>query len=696
MPHTAAKTARMLRRAGPGRQDPTPQLVGNRVTRHRDPAFADHTLRPSPALLTQPSPGQLSAQDQGSGPSGPPTPAFLHTRNWFALRLPLPRGTDLYATGEVAGPLRRNGRTISLWTTDAFGYTDKTEALYQAHPWVLGLRPDGTAFGLLADSPRRGIISAGHDLLMAFEGEPFAAYCIERDHPAEVVRALADLTGKPALPPRWALGYHQCRWSYEPEARVRDIAAEFRRRRIPCDVLWLDIDYMRGFRVFTFDPGKFPDPAKLNDDLHADGFKTVWMIDPGIKADPDDDIYRRAHEDGHCVADASGGEFRGKVWPGPCAFPDFTRQRTRDWWAGLYRDYLAHGIDGVWNDMNEPSVFDGPGKTMPVSNRHDADTDLGGPDTHARYHNLYGMQMVRATRVGIQAARPDRRPFVLTRSNFLGGQRYAWTWTGDNTSDWRHLRWSVSMALNLGLSGQPFAGPDIGGFAGDADGHLFARWMGIGALLPFARAHSIKGSRDHEPWSFGPRCERLCRLALERRYRLLPYLYTLAREATRTGMPIVRPLFFADPRHPGLRDADDSFLLGGDVLVRARTGFTGVCRAPMPPGKWAPFELVRETDRELPELFIRAGAIVPLGRTMRHVDEMPQDPLTLAVHPDADGYATGDLYEDAGDGFGFERGEYRVTRFVHRAGVSGAPVEQRAIEGGWPTPARAVRSIVLP
>lgn len=685
----AARLARRFRRAGPWRPDPNARLVGPRIFRFRDPAFAEQgPLRPSPALLVQPP-------DMGPGDGARAIPAFFDAEGWHGLRLGLERGTDLYATGEVAGPLRRNGRTIAVWTTDAFEYDDRTEALYQAHPWVLGVRADGSAFGLLADSPCRGVISAGRDLVLAFEGEPFAAYVIERDHPADVVRALSDLTGRPPLPPMWALGYHQCRWSYEPQSRVLEIAEGFRARRIPCDVLWLDIDYMRGFRVFTFDGDKFPSPSRLNADLHERGFRAVWMIDPGIKVDTGYEVYTQGHGAGHFVKDLDGNEFHGSVWPGPCAFPDFTRERTRRWWAGLYADYLAHGIDGVWNDMNEPAVFGLPGKTMPGTNTHEADADLGGPDSHARYHNLYGMQMVRATREGVQAARPEKRPFVLTRSNFLGGHRYAATWTGDNTSDWRHLHWSITMALNLGLSGQPFVGPDIGGFAGDATGYLFARWMGLGALLPFARGHSIKGSKDHEPWSFGAACERICRLALERRSRLLPYFYTLFREASVTGMPVARPLFFADPGDARLRDADDAFLLGDSVLVRAQVRPSGLCRAPMPRGSWARFEPLAETEHELPELRLRAGAIVPLGPVVQHVEERALDPLTLVIHPDEHGVARGELYEDAGDGPGSQQGEFRLTRFEASVHAGRVEIQSRVVEGAWAPREGELKTVVV-
>ncbi|MBK7404872.1 MAG: DUF5110 domain-containing protein [Phycisphaerales bacterium] len=688
MTTSAARFAQTLRRTGAGRTDLEPRLVGDGVRRFRDPAYRTHRLRPSPALVHQ-------LEEIGSGAGAGAAPEFFESGGWYGLRLALARGTDVYGTGEVAGPLRRNGRTVSVWTTDAFGYDDTTEALYQAHPWVLGVRADGTAFGLLADSPRRGVISAGADLLMAFEGEPFAAYVIERDHPADVVRALTDLTGRAPLPPAWALGYHQCRWSYEPQSHVLEIASGFRSRRLPCDVLWLDIDYMDGFRVFTFDGEKFPDPAALNRELHSRGFKAVWMVDPGIKVDAGYDVYKSGHEGEHFVKDLDGNEFHGSVWPGPCAFPDFTRERTREWWAGLYAGYLSHGIDGVWNDMNEPAVFGLPGKTMPETNRHEADAGLGGPDSHARYHNLYGMQMVRATREGVRAARPGHRPFVLTRSNFLGGHRYAATWTGDNTSDWGHLHWSITMALNLGLSGQPFVGPDIGGFAGDATGHLFARWMGIGTLLPFARGHSIKGSKDHEPWSFGALSERICRLALERRYRLLPYFYTLFREASVSGLPVARPLFFADPADASLRGADDAFMLGDDVMVRAQVRPSGLCRAPMPRGRWARFEPAGEVEHELPELRLRAGAIVPLGPVMQHVGERALDPLTLVIHPDEHGRASGLLYEDAGDGFGYERGEFRLTRYeatVHHGRIA---LDSSVVEGGWGPREGAVRTVVL-
>ncbi|MBP7372096.1 MAG: DUF5110 domain-containing protein [Opitutaceae bacterium] len=665
-------------------------------------------------------------------------PEFATADGRQVVTLQVPAGTSLYGTGEVSGPLLRNGRTVTLWNSDVYGYDAKTPALYQSHPWVLGVRADGTAFGLIFDSTYRQTITlpplGGGEIRVQADGPEFPVVAIERETPAAVVQALAELTGRMPLPPKWALGFQQSRWGYSPDDRAREIAREFRVRRIPCDVVWLDIDYMEDFRIFTFDSRRFPDPKRLNDDLHALNFHTVWMIDPGLKSDerlpeapptpvattpdtPEQAAARAAvrgrfaamREEGQrrhfYVQRADGTDYEGEVWPGQCYFPDFTRADVRAWWGGLYADYLAQGIDGVWNDMNEPAVFNVPTKTMPEDNLHRADAELGGSGPHARYHNIYGMQMIRATRAGIAAARPDRRPFVLSRANFLGGQRYGATWTGDNTANWEQLGWSIPMALNLGLSGQPFTGPDIGGFAEDGPvgaspaerGTHFARWMGVGALLPFSRAHTNKGNGDKEPWAFGPEVERTCRTAIERRYRLMPYLYTLFREASVTGMPVVRPVFFADPRDPALRAEDRAFLLGGDLLVACQVAPTRAPLAVIPAG-WAKCRLPGEVgeDPDLPELYLRPGAAVPVGPVMQYVDERPLDKVTLLVCLDAQGEARGTLYEDAGDGYGYERGMYRLTTFQvsQRAGrVSLAT----SYEGNWPEPdGRTVELVVVP
>ena len=655
------------------------ELLLDNVARFRDPSEHE-ARRPFPAYEHEP-------KAMGPVPDEWETIPFFSrirsgTRSIAVVEIPITSGTSLYGTGEQAGPLLRNGTKKVTWNHDAFSYDEQYAHLYQSHPWVLAVRPDGTAFGVLVESTRRVTIDLRRSIRFEVDGASPAAVIIEGESPKEVLVALARLTGTMALPPRWALGYHQCRYSYYPEARVRAIGNGFRDRTIPCDVIWLDIDYMDGFRCFTWDAKHFPNPKGMIDDLHSRGFRVITMIDPGIKVDPNYKVYADGLKGDHYVKAGVGPaassrathattdtpqNIIGKVWPGDCAFPDFTSARTREWWAGLYADFMKSGIDGVWNDMNEPAIFDGFSKSMAGDALHNADADLGGPGTHEDYHNIYGMQMVRASLEGIQRTNPDKRPFVLTRANFLGGHRYAATWTGDNRSDWKHLSWSVPMVLNLGLSGQGFSGPDIGGFTGNANGPLLARWMGIGALLPFSRAHAETGGIDHEPWSFDANCEATCRRAIERRMRLLPYLYTLFRESSVNGLPPMRPLFFADPADPRLRAVDTMFMLGDDLLVRCDTApghDRGTRNSIMPKGDWLPFEPLMTSDPELPDLFLRAGAILPMGPIMQWSDEHAVDPLTLVVALGADGKASGTLYEDAGEGYAYKQGDYRLATYT--------------------------------
>ncbi|KAK6158548.1 hypothetical protein DH2020_005862 [Rehmannia glutinosa] len=337
---------------------------------------------------------------------------------------------------------------IFTWNTDAWGYGAGTTSLYQSHPWILAVLPNGEALGVLADTTRR---------------------CEER----------------------------------------------------------------------------FPDPKSLVEDLHQTGFKAIWMLDPGIKNEEGYSVYDSGSESDIWTQNADGKPYVGEVWPGPCVFPDYTQSRARSWWANLVKDFISNGVDGIWNDMNEPAVFKTVTKTMPESNIHRGDADLGGRQNHSHYHNVYGMLMAKSTYQGMKLANEQKRPFVLTRAGFVGSQRYAATWTGDNLSTWEHLHMSIPMVLQLGLSGQPLSGPDIGGYAGNATPKLFGRWMGVGAMFPFCRGHSETDTIDHEPWSFGEECEEVCRLALQRRYRILPLIYTLFYLAHIRGIPVATPTFFA-------------------------------------------------------------------------------------------------------------------------------------------------------
>lgn len=531
-------------------------------------------------------------------------PKFYLDNGKAGASLEVPEGTSLYGGGEVTGPLLRNGTTIKLWNTDSGAYSvDNGTRLYQSHPWMMGVRTDGTAFGILFDTTWKAVLSSTDEKIdLKSEGIPFRVFVIDRESPQAVVRGLAELTGTMPMIPRWALGYHQCRFSYQPDSRVIEIA--------------------------------------------------------------------------------DGKEFHGDAWPGAAAFPDFTCPKAQQWWAGLYKDFIATGIDGVWNDVNEPQINDTPNKTMPEDNIHRGGNGL--PEgTHLQYHNVYGMLMVRSSREGILAARPETRPFILTRSNFLGGHRYAATWTGDNGSTWEHLKLSIPMSLTLGLSGQPVSGADIGGFLFNADADLFGHWIGFGAFYPFSRGHACAGTNDKEPWAFGKEVENASRIALERRYILLPYFYTLMREAATDGMPIMRPAFFADPKDLSLRAEQEIFLIGDDILV-----IPAFAEKPnLPGGIWREISLVDgdQQDKYQATLKIRGGAIVPTGKIIQNTTEESLAPLTLLVSLDENGKAEGSLYWDNGDGWEYRNGEYSLQKYSARTEGNSVTVRLTGTEGSMET-----------
>lgn len=581
-------------------------------------------------------------------------PDFVRIDGKNSAYLPIPANTDLYGTGEVIGPLRRNGQSITLWNTDNYAYSKfDGKQLYQSHPWVMGVRPDGSAFGIIADHSYKQDIILEDSIKFISEGPAFRVIVIEKANPAEILKSLADLTGKMELPPLWALGHQQSRYTYYPDTTVKNIADEFRAREIPCDVIWMDIDYMDGYRIFTFDEKGFPDPEELNAYLHAKDFKAVYMIDPGAKVDTAYWVYQEGSAGDHWVLNENGEEYHGEVWPGQCAFPDYTRPETHKWWSSLYNVFIPLGIDGVWNDMNEPAVFDGPAISMPTSNIHRGGGELPAGE-HLRYHNVYGLLMVRSTREAIERLKPDKRPFVLSRANFLGGHRYAATWTGDNKSTMEHLKLSVPMSLTLGLSGQPFNGPDIGGFVGDANAELFGHWIAIGAYYPFSRNHAAKGTRDQEPWSFGEEIEEVSRTAISRRYRLLPHFYTLFEESSRTGLPVMRPTFFADFTDLSLREEEQSFLLGDELMIVPRWAN----EVQMPGGNWDTLRFEERPDEFQATMLLRDGGIVPVGKVIQSTTFYRGDSLTFYVNPDPQWLAEGEFYYDAGDGYGYEKGEF--------------------------------------
>jgi len=680
---------------------PVGEQIAPGVVRIHADAGAQSLAVPSLALVDEP----FTPPATGAFPV---SPVFSTLAGNPAVTIDLPEGVDLYGTGMASGGLRRNGRVTAAWTYDAFGYGDYSEELYNAHPWVLAVLPDGSSLGLLADTTHRVTIDLsgddGTDVLFVGEGPTTPLIVIEGDSPQQVLERLGNVTGTIPMPPLWALGYHQSRYSYVPQSAVLDVAQEFRSRQIPLDSVWIDIDYKEGFRAFTFDPFTFPDPAGLDQDLEAIGVRLTAILDAHTHRLPGFGPYDDGTSRDIWIKNADGvTDYVGDVWPGPCVFPDFTMVDARDWWAENVEQFLLDsGIDGVWNDMNEPAVFRYPERTMPLDTIHRAESRLGGPATHARFHNVWGMLNARATVAGFESAYPGRRPFVLTRANYIGGQRYAAGWTGDNGDDWYHIDTSIPMTLNLGLSGMPFTGPDIGGFIGNSSPDRFARWMGFGSMLPFARGHT--GGGPKEPWSFGASVEQTSRLAIQRRYRLLPHIYTAFREAHLNGQPVARPLFFLDPANPDLREHDESFLLGDGLIVASAphpsdTPFVPDTGRPLYRFGFdrtnAPGSGTDATDPDLPHLYAVGGHIIATQPITQSTADPQNTEITLVVALDETGEATGTMYEDAGEGYGFLSGDYLLT--TYRAVRSGdtVTVTIESEEGGRPRPSRPLHVRVL-
>ena len=618
----------------------------------------------------------LVADDPGSGMAWqtavpPATDGPVSPRGVRASQRLDPR-TAIYGLGEKTGRLNKRGRAWTLWNSDVPAYAADADPLYKSIPFFIQAL-DGRFCGVFFDNAYRSVFDFGQTgrnvLSFGAEGGELDYYVINGPDPKSVVRRYTELTGRIPLPPKWAIGYHQCRYSYYPEARVRYIASTFRKKHIPCDVLYFDIDYMDGFRCFTWNRRWFPDPAKLMDDLHADGFHTVAIIDPGIKNEPGYFVYDEGTSRQAWLTTPSGQPYVGRVWPGASVFPDFTDPAVRDWWSDLFVKFVDRcHIDGIWNDMNEPADFAGPQHTVPLDVRFD---NQGQPASHYACHNVYGMQMHRATFDGLRRARPDRRAFTLTRATFAGGQRYGAAWTGDNVSSWQHLRMSIPMVLNLGVSGMPFVGPDIGGFVGGATPRLYARWIQMASLFPYCRTHTAWPNPDQEPWSFGPQVESVARASLERRYRLLPYLYTLFEEASRTGVPIVRPVWMEFPNW-WAHHVDRSFMLGSDIFVSPVTQpFRKHDFIWLPPGAWYDMNtgLVHASGQPVPvpadleylPIFARAGAIIPTQSVVQHTGEQPVEPMILDVWT-GEGTATGERYEDDGISLKYQSGGFARTR----------------------------------
>ena len=621
-----------------------------------------------------------------------PTRAVTATGNGFTLRKVLPRTEHFFGLGDKTGPLDRRGQAFTLWNTDAYHFQESTDPIYKSIPFFIAAGGPGGSYGILLDNTWRSWFDFGKQdpqtLTFGAAAGPIDYYLIYGPSVHHIVERYTDLTGKPPLTPVWALGFQQSRYSYMSAAEVHRIADRLRAERIPADVIWLDIDYQDRNRPFTTNPTTFPDLPGLARRLRQQGLRLVAITDLHIAAAPDQGYvpYDSGVAGDHFLKRPDGSLYIGRVWPGPAVFPDFTRRDTRAWWGTLYRHFVAAGIAGFWNDMNEPSVFDTPTQTLPLDTQHRIAEPgfIPREATHSEIHNVYGMLNSRATYAGLSLLQPNERPFVMTRASYAGGQRYAATWTGDNSSTWNHLKLSIPMLLNLGMSGFAYSGADVGGFIGAPSPELMTRWMEIAAFMPIFRAHSEKGTPAKEPWMDGPRHTRIRRQFIEQRYRLMPYLYALADENARTGAPLMRPLFY---EFPDVLDSPceqpTAFLLGDQMLVAPPPDLESpqaykIC---LPAGRWYDYwtgaqltvrsaaEAVSPTVGALlsqaitvtPALdrlpvFVRAGAILPTQPLVQSTSQTPQGPLSLDVYPGDDCHGT--IYADDGHSMAYTQQGY--------------------------------------
>jgi alpha-glucosidase len=696
---------------------------------------ADHYGFRTPALAVEVDPMtlELTVRDSAGNNLQQDARPIAWAGDGFRIYKAMPLDEHYFGLGDKTGPLDRRNEAFTLWNTDAYRFQESTDPLYKSIPYFMAFRA-GRALGVLFDNTWRTSFDFGKESPVAYSfgavGGPIDYYLFYGPAPKQVIETYAWLTGTPPLPPLWSLGFQQSRYSYMTQARVLEVAARLRSDRIPADAIYLDIDYQEHNRPFSVNRSTFPDLAQMIRQLSAENLHTVMITDPHIADLPGHSYppYDTGAAGDHFVRNPDGSVYVGKVWPGPSVFPDFTRRQTRAWWGTLYAEFVRDGASGFWNDMNEPSIFDTPTFTMPLDVVHRIDEPGFAPRTaaHAEIHNVYGMENARATYEGLRGLQPDVRPFILTRAAFAGSQRYAATWTGDNSSSWNHLRMSTPMLENLGLSGFAFSGADVGGYAGTPSTELLTKWFEIGAFQPIDRDHTEKGTGDQEPWVGGPEQEAIRRHFLETRYQLLPYLYTVAEEASRTGVPLLRPLFLEFPdampdRHPIDLDGEASseFMLGPSLLVAPPqfpderddysiefpaplwydfwTGEKVVLDPPDPPAPGAPDRTLLHSIRVAPTLaqlpvYVRAGSILPMEPLVESTSQTPSGPLILRVYAGDD--CSGQVYQDDGRTFAYEKGAFLRERFTCQAGGDSLRLTLGPREGSYPAWWKDVRFVI--
>ncbi|MDN3954898.1 TIM-barrel domain-containing protein [Sporolactobacillus laevolacticus] len=572
---------------------------------------------------------------------------------------------SFYGFGERTGNLNKYGDKMTLWNTDAYGYTNSTDSLYTSIPFFIGLK-DQKAYGIFFDNTYKSHFDMGKEsdgyYYFYADGGKLTYYFIYGPKIQDVLDTYTDLTGKMNKPPLWSLGFQQSKYGYTPE-ELLNVAQTYRDKKIPLDTMVFDINYMNGYRVFTWDTQY----KKVLRTLKGEGFRAVTIVDPGVKADNNYSVYYDGIKNNYFAKNPDGSVFHGTVWPGDSVFPDFSREEVRNWWGNNQSALLNAGVDGIWNDMNEPSIFNGPGGTAPLD-------VVFGDQTSAEFHNIFAHEENHAAYDGYLRLKPNQRPFILTRDMYAGTQRYAAIWTGDNQSDWEHLAMSIPMNGNIGLSGQPFVGNDIGGFAGPrATPDLFARWIEVGSLVPFARDHYSIDKKDQEPWQFGKQVEDISRKYISLRYQLLPYLYNAFITASETGAPVQQPLVYQFQNDGNTYNINDQFMLGNNIMVAPVVSEGKTSRKVyLPEGaNWIDYwtgkfynggqTITRDADLGTMPIYVKDDSIIPTRDVQQSTEEKPLTNLILDTYLSSGAQST--FYEDDGETFNDQKGAYNTTQF---------------------------------
>ncbi|MGC8819919.1 MAG: TIM-barrel domain-containing protein [Fervidobacterium sp.] len=604
-----------------------------------------------------------------------------------------------FGFGDKVGPLDRKGRKYTFWNTDNFTHHPSSDPLYKSFPFFIFVSDDlRTLYGCFTDFPgwMEIDIDSNNDRTISFKirGSGFDQYIITGKSVKDIVKQYIKLTGKNIAFPIWAFGYQQSRWSYFNQEEVMDIANNFRNRHIPCDVIYLDIDYMDDYKVFTWSKKNFPTYKKMLSKLHNMGFKVISILDPGVKVEKSYEVYEEG-KDKYFLKTPNGSDFEGAVWPGRVRFPDFRNAKVRKWWAKFAKKYLDDGIDGFWNDMNEIAIFatekdlreakeilmdakleDGInlagklGSIGEIGKRGHGDDIIHIDGTpYWKVKNTYGLNMTRSTSEMIQNDF-KKRPFLITRSAYCGIQRYGGVWTGDNHSWWEHIRQEIVRINSLSIVGVFYSGFDVGGFGGDVNAELLIRFMQLGVFSPMYRNHSAIGTRRQEPWQFGESVEAILRETINLRYKLLPYTYTQYMLGVLNDTPLTRPVFY-DFHKPESLGIEDQFMFGNSLMI-APVDRPNVKKRIV----WLPKTAINifegkiykkgwrivDTPIDYIPVFQLVNTAIPMMDPIEYVNMEKVDKITWTVFSDCKSKIISYLYEDDGVSLEYKKIKFNLKK----------------------------------